>query len=102
MSREIQCALDQVPADWRVEVFAAREIPGQGLCVLRRFAFTTGLMTQVIFDGGCVDYRLRFCYPDIGDAFAALATWDGQGDPPGDWIKEKETGRLGPGAKRQA
>jgi hypothetical protein len=31
-------------------------------------------------------------------AVSALDIWDGQGDPPGPWIKEKTSNRLGPGA----
>lgn len=31
----------------------------------------------------------RFCYPDRESAVFALETWDGRGDPPGPWLKEK-------------
>jgi len=34
-------------------------------------------------------YRTRFCYEDKRTALFALLTWDGRGDPPGPWIKEK-------------
>lgn len=37
-------------------------------------------------------YRTRFCYEQLSDAIGALATWDGHGDPPGPWIKEKGRG----------
>ena len=40
-------------------------------------------------------YRTRFCYPTRAQAQEALVAWDGQGDPPGAWIKEK-----GPGVER--
>lgn len=50
-----------------------------------RFIFTWGLLVGV----DRVGYRTRFCYHHGADALVALATWDGSGDPPGDWIKEK-------------
>lgn len=77
----------------------SREIPGQGLCGVQRFIFTTGLLTHLRFDSVSVDYAARYCYESHRDALEALATWDGKNDPPGDWIKEKVTDRLGPGAK---
>lgn len=40
----------------------------------------------------------RYCYENYRDAQNALMAWDGEGDPPGPWIKEKPSGRLGPGA----
>jgi hypothetical protein len=30
----------------------------------------------------------RYCYKQQQDALIASATWDGDGDPPGDWIVE--------------
>ena len=47
-------------------------------------------------DGWCFD-RDR-----LADAFVAAATWDGAGDPPGNWKKHVTTGRPGPGAFRAA
>jgi hypothetical protein len=47
--------------------------------------FTTGLFVGLDRLG----YRTRFCYPDRASAEAALKKWDGFGDPPGPWIKEK-------------
>lgn len=44
------------------------------------------------------NYKRRFCYEDAMECLLALVTWDGQGDPPGPWIKEKPGDRLGPGA----
>jgi hypothetical protein len=34
----------------------------------------------------------------LTDALNALTAMDGRGDPPGNWIKEKVSERLGPGA----
>lgn len=56
--------------------------------------FTTGLFVGLDEMG----WRTRFCYERVQDAIAALDAWDGQGDPPGPWIKEKPSDRLGPGA----
>ena len=72
------------------------------MCVLRRFIFTVGLCTQVQFDELSCDYEARYCYPDWGDAIGAIFAWDGQGDPPGNWIKEKASGRLNPSYAKDA
>lgn len=56
--------------------------------------FTAGLFVGLDRDG----YQRRYCYERKADAVAALAAWDGKGDPPGPWIKEKPSERLGPGA----
>lgn len=55
---------------------------------LNQYIFTAGLLVGVDEDG----YRTRFCYPTMAAAIDALAMWDGHGDPPGPWIKEK--GRI--------
>jgi hypothetical protein len=87
--------LELLPEAWRTPEFLhAREIPGRGLCAVQRFIYTCGLMVDVSFDGRfAYDYKARFCYPSAVDAIAALVTWGGEGDPPGEWIKEKVTGR---------
>ncbi len=41
----------------------------------------------------------RYCYHTWLEAAEALRNWDGQGDPPGNWIKEKPSDRHGPGSK---
>lgn len=55
---------------------------------VQRMLFTYGLLV------GCDEsgYRTRFCYEDAREAVHALLTWDGRGDPPGRWIKEKKRG----------
>lgn len=75
--------------------YPAREIPGQGWCGIRRMVFTCGLFINLDDYG----YSRRYCYGDELEAKMALSIWDGQGDPPGMWIKEKPSERLGPGAK---
>ena len=52
---------------------------------LQRLIFTVGLCVGLDRHG----YRTRFCYPTMRDALFASLTWDGEGDPPGPWIKEK-------------
>jgi len=52
---------------------------------LGKFIFTTGLLVGI----DEVGYRTRFCYKYSTDALIALNAWDGVGDPPGNWIKEK-------------
>ena len=56
--------------------------------------YTTGLFVGITEAG----WRTRFCYEHRKDAIAALDAWNGLGDPPGPWIKEKPSDRLGPGA----
>lgn len=59
---------------------------------LRQMITTVGLMVGI----GPDEYRTRFCYPDAASAFEAIQRWDGHGDPPGPWIKEKPCGRRNP------
>jgi len=62
-----------------------REIEGRGLCGLKHFMFTTGLvygMTKIEYEG-------RYCFERFSDAKEALNNWDGKGDPTGPWIKHK-------------
>lgn len=62
-----------------------RRLPTGEVAGIVRFVFTFGLCV------GCdrYGYRTRFCYPEPGSAVVALLTWNGEGDPPGPWIKEK-------------
>jgi len=99
--------LDLVPEIWRDQLTCARELPGRGVCGVQPFMFSCGLLTELRFfdefgveDGG-YDYAARYCYPNLTEALAAIATWDGQGDPPGPWIKEKISERLGPGSRER-
>lgn len=66
-------------------VMHARELPSGEWAGVARFMYTHGLLVGVDATG----YRTRFCYPTFAAAFNALLTWDGRGDPPGPWIKEK-------------
>lgn len=61
---------------------------------VRPFIYTFGLLVGL----DVWQYRTRFCYPRLDLALHALLTWDGSGDPPGSWLKEKGSGaaRLNP------
>jgi hypothetical protein len=65
-----------------------RQLPSDEWACVTQFLFTFGLLVGVTPD----TYRTRFCYERMTDAIAALLTWDGSGDPPGPWIKEKGRG----------
>jgi hypothetical protein len=78
---------------WRDQFLAVREVHDQGLCGVQRFIFSCGLLTCLRFDGWSYAYRARYCYPSAREAVSALSAWDGLGDPPGEWIKEKVTER---------
>lgn len=85
-----------VPDVWRGEFRVMREVEGRGLCGVQRFIFTAGLLTQLRFNGLTYDYAARYCYPSAREAAEALLAWDGNGDPPGPWIKEKVSERANP------
>lgn len=72
-----------------------RQIPGVGICAIRPFLFTGGLVVGIDQFG----YYGRYCYASLTEAILAIETWSGNGDPPGSWIKFKSTQeeRLGPG-----
>jgi hypothetical protein len=91
-------ALD-VPEHWAGEILAMRDVPGRGRCAVRRFIYTCGLLTRLELTDWTCEYDERYCYQSRSDALEALRTWDGRGDPPGPWIKEKTSERLGPGAR---
>jgi hypothetical protein len=65
--------------------YEIREIPGRGLCGLRDFIFTTGLVIGMEEDR----YYGRYCYSNQEDALESLNKWTGEGDPSGPWIKYK-------------
>lgn len=68
--------------------FDYRIIPGRGIVGLMRFVFTIGLVYGIDEDF----YEGRYCFHTLADAREALNSWDGVGDPPGQWIKHK--GRI--------
>lgn len=64
------------------------------VCALQKQLFTTGIIVGINRHG----WSRRYCYEREYDAREALIQWDGVGDPPGPWVKEKPSDRLGPGA----
>jgi hypothetical protein len=65
-----------------------KEVPNRGLCGIRRFLFTYGLVYGIDSMG----YKGRWCYDNLVTAFIALEQWSGEGDPAFDWIKYKGEG----------
>lgn len=49
-------------------------------------------------DLGCLTDGWDYAKTEGIAAMLAAATWSGQGDPPGPWIKQLSTGRQGPGS----
>lgn len=49
------------------------------------FIYTAGLCIGLDKYG----YERRYCYATKREAIAACTIWDGNGDPPGNWIKMK-------------
>ena len=62
-----------------------REISERGICGLYNFMFTTGLVIGITK----TSYTGRYCFPSKTEAIKAIRSWDGTGDPIGDWIKYK-------------
>lgn len=58
-------------------------IPGKNICALRRMMYTVGLFYELDYTG----FMGRYCYHSWAEAIAAINTWDGEGHPPGNWIK---------------
>lgn len=60
--------------------------------------------SQMLLTGGLFvglddsGYEKRYCYETLKEAIVASLIWDGEGDPPGNWIKEKGNGidRINP------
>lgn len=68
---------------YRLKVFESGEIGG-----LQQFMFTVGVCIGIDMES----YRCRWCYPSLLSAIHAIDVWDGTGDPPEGWLKQK--GRL--------
>lgn len=67
-----------IPTIWQPEFLAVREIPGQGVCAVQRFIYTTGLLTNLSFNNLAYAYDARYCYEHTTDALVDLQAWDGQ------------------------
>lgn len=74
-----------------------RRLPTGEIAGVQQFIFTTGIVVGLTEAG----WRTRFCYERSLEAIRALDAWDGEGFPPGYWIKEKgEREVQGPGGSR--
>ena len=65
-----------------------RPIPNHGPYGIARQIFTVALVVGLDETG----YVGRYCFPTMLDATKAIEEWDGEGDPPGPWIKWKGRG----------
>ena len=72
--------------------YCCKQLPTGEIAGLHDMLFTVGLMVGIRQH----EYRTRFCYPDRASARLAIMSWNGDGDPPGPWIKEKPVGRQNP------
>ena len=75
---------------WPVKQMANGELAG-----IQDYMFTAGVVIGI----DPVGWRTRFCYETRAEAEQTLAAWDGNGDPPGNWIKQKPEERHGPGSR---
>lgn len=80
-----------------------KELPNGDTVGLYRYMFTTALVVLTADYAEAVrrawnGQKRRFCYGDDMEALVAGMVWDGDGDPPGRWIKDKSPGqnRLNP------
>ena len=69
-----------------------RHCDGQGEIALMPMMFTVGLCCHISRNPLDVPYAYRYCYPSYSEALRAFETWDGQGHPSGNWIKQKGAG----------
>lgn len=46
--------------------------------------FTVGI---IVFNQNCI--LKRWCFEEGDEALASLRAWEGVGDPPGNWVKQK-------------
>jgi hypothetical protein len=64
------------------------KIPNKGICALREFMFTTGIIVGISEHL----YYGRYCYSSQTEAKKELNSWNGEGDPSGNWLKYKGEG----------
>ena len=86
-----------VPPAWRHAFRAERWIAGKP-CAILEGALSTALLVDVSFSPLFCDSTAQYRYEHADEALLALRDWDGRLDPPGRWLKEVVTGRMGPGA----
>jgi hypothetical protein len=62
-----------------------KRLAGRGICGIRSAIFTSDLCYGCDIEG----FQGRYCFQTPGEARKSLKEWNGQGDPPGNWIKHK-------------
>lgn len=67
-----------------------RTLPTGEVAGIAQFLFTFGLVVGL----DPVGYRTRFCFPTYAEAQKSLKEWNGEGFPPGYWIKKKGDGDV--------
>lgn len=69
---------------------AVKELPGGFYGAVKRLIYHYTLIIGEI--GNRDNFMDRYCYQDGGTAIAALAKWEGEGDPEG-WFRHPATAR---------
>lgn len=74
-----------------------RLMPGRGFCGIRKRTNTWGLYYGLT-PGVCTDYKGCYCYEGFHEAVLDYVYWNGETDPPGDWISDltKDGDRFNP------
>lgn len=80
---------ERITREWLGNIFGVRQIPNGHWIGVSRFCFTYGLCVGLEDWLNC---GYRYCYKSPSDAALACHTWNGEGDPPGPWIKRKGRG----------
>lgn len=65
-----------------------RQLPDGRWIGLLQMLYTTGLFVEL----DAVGYAGRYCFELYSEALFSLIQWNGEGDPPGNWIKWKGRG----------
>ncbi len=73
----------------------ARVLPDGRCAGIMSMLYTCDLVAGICKD----EFVTRYSYHSRAEAEEALKTWDGAGDPPGNWIKQKPEERMNPNYK---
>lgn len=65
--------------------FGIIKFKNKGICAIHKLLYTTG----IVYNIDSISYEGRYCYNTLAEAVFALGNWDGNDDPPGDWIVHK-------------
>lgn len=85
-----------VPSALRGQFLGERWIAGRA-CVVQPYVLSTALLVDVSFPTLDCEFSARYCYERPEQALDALRDWNGRLDPPGAWLREEITARVGPG-----